>query len=164
MGRLQAPEVGKASYHCEQAPHGAPVTSGVMTATECHLLLFSLPWEHTRPAAATAKCSGHAQNLPENHCHVKGPATRSRLHHLPMGPCYCQRPGNQAGATSPAHCFDLPGSIHRPAPLCQGDNNLHTQRKETAGIQTKSSRDINNNNNNDDDDDPSQSTQGRLHI
>ena len=28
------------------------------TATEHHQLLLSLPWEHTSPAAATAKCSG----------------------------------------------------------------------------------------------------------
>ena len=28
------------------------------TATKHHMLLLSLPWEHTHPAAATAKCSG----------------------------------------------------------------------------------------------------------
>ena len=47
---------------CEQAPLAAPCTSEVTTeegiVTENHLLLFSLSWEHTRPAAATAKCSG----------------------------------------------------------------------------------------------------------
>ena len=27
-------------------------------ATKHHMLLFSLPWEHTHPAAAISKCSG----------------------------------------------------------------------------------------------------------
>ena len=47
---------------CEQAPPVAPVTSEFGkkegTATEHHPLLLSLPWEHTCPTAATAKCSG----------------------------------------------------------------------------------------------------------
>ena len=52
---------------CEWAPTVAPVISGVgkkkkkkkiSTATEYYPLLLSLPWEHTCPAAATAKHSG----------------------------------------------------------------------------------------------------------
>ena len=50
---------------CEWAPPATPVTSGVGkkeknegTATKDHTLLLSLPWEHTCPAAATAKHSG----------------------------------------------------------------------------------------------------------
>ena len=42
----------------EQAPLVAPVTSKEGTAIEHNLLLLSLPWELTHPAAATAKCSG----------------------------------------------------------------------------------------------------------
>ena len=45
----------------EQAPLAAPVTSEGTTeegtVTEYHLLSLSHPWEHTLPAAATAKCS-----------------------------------------------------------------------------------------------------------
>ena len=47
---------------CEQAPPVTPVTSEVDkkegTATEHHLMLPSLLWEFTCPAATTAKCSG----------------------------------------------------------------------------------------------------------
>ena len=46
----------------EQTPLSAPFTSRVPqeegTVTEHHLLVLSYLWEHTRPAAATAKCSG----------------------------------------------------------------------------------------------------------
>ena len=42
----------------DQASPVAPVTSGEGTATEGHLLLLSLTWEHTQPAMAFAKCSG----------------------------------------------------------------------------------------------------------
>ena len=49
----------------EWAPPVPPLTSWVAKnekkegiATKYHTLLFSLPWEHTHPAAATAKCSG----------------------------------------------------------------------------------------------------------
>lgn len=48
---------------CELAPLVAPVTSEGTTeegiVTEHHLLLLLHPWEHTRPAAATAKPLGH---------------------------------------------------------------------------------------------------------
>ena len=61
-GRCGFPPLGT----CEWAPPATPVISGVGkrkkegTATKHHTLLTSLPWEHTRPAAATAKCSeGH---------------------------------------------------------------------------------------------------------
>ena len=46
----------------------------------------------------------------------QGPATRSSLCHLPIGPCHYQGPSNQVLATSPAHCLHLPGSTHRPYP------------------------------------------------
>ena len=42
----------------------------------------------------------------------QSPATRSSLHHLPMGHCHCQGPRNQALATRHAYCLHLPGSIH----------------------------------------------------
>ena len=43
----------------------------------------------------------------------QGPATRSTLLHLPMGPCRCQGPSNQALAATLAHCLHLPGNTHR---------------------------------------------------
>ena len=102
----------------EQTPPAVPVTSEVgteeRTVTELHLLLLLLPWEYTRPAVATAKCSGFHVHLPEGHCHIQGPAIRSRLHHLPMGPGHCQGLSNQALDTSPAHCLHLPGSNCSP--------------------------------------------------
>ena len=46
----------------EQEPLAAPTTSGGTTVEgnviEHHLLLCSLPWDHTSPSAATAKFSG----------------------------------------------------------------------------------------------------------
>ena len=46
----------------EQERLAVPTTSEGTTeedmATEYHLLLLSIPWEHTCPAAATAECSG----------------------------------------------------------------------------------------------------------
>ena len=48
------------------APPATPVTLVVgkkekkVTATKHHILLLSLPWEYTCPAAATAKCSGQS--------------------------------------------------------------------------------------------------------
>ena len=41
-----------------------------------------------------------------------GPATRSCMHHLPMGPCHCQGPSNQALATGTVHYLHLPGGMH----------------------------------------------------
>ena len=57
----------------EQAPLVAPITSEEGIAIEHYLLLFSLPWELTHPAAATAKCSGHIVNLPKAHYHFPEP-------------------------------------------------------------------------------------------
>ena len=57
----------------EQAPLVAPITSEEGIAIEHYLLLLSLPWELTHPAAATAKCSGHLVNLPKAHYHFPGP-------------------------------------------------------------------------------------------
>jgi len=60
----------------EQAPPTAPVILEVSreegTATKYHLLLLSLPWEHTHPAAAIVKCSGCCLHLPEGHCYFPG--------------------------------------------------------------------------------------------
>ena len=46
----------------KQEPLAVPTTSEGTTeedtVTKHHLLLLSLPWEHTRPSAATAKRSG----------------------------------------------------------------------------------------------------------
>ena len=42
----------------EQAPPAVPITSEEGIAIKHKLLLLSLPWEHTHPAAATAKHSG----------------------------------------------------------------------------------------------------------
>ena len=52
---------------CEQALPVAPGISEIIKekgTTTKHHLLFSLPWEFTRPAAATAKCSGHLPPTP----------------------------------------------------------------------------------------------------
>ena len=47
----------------EQAPLVVPVTSEEGIAIKHYLLLLSLPWELTHPAAATVKCCGHLVNL-----------------------------------------------------------------------------------------------------
>lgn len=70
-GRYGLPPLGA----CEWAPPAVPVTSGVSkkkkkkrekkkegTGTKHHTLLLSPSWEHTRPAAATAKGSGQRLN------------------------------------------------------------------------------------------------------
>ena len=61
----------------EQSPPVAPVTLEVSTkegtATEHHLLLLSLPWASTHPAAATARCSRDHLHLPEGHWYFPGP-------------------------------------------------------------------------------------------
>ena len=64
VGRCGLPPLGA----CEWAPPAAPVTSGVGkkkegTATKHHTLLLSPPWEHTRPAADTAKCSRQSPDI-----------------------------------------------------------------------------------------------------
>ena len=57
----------------EQAPLAAPITSEEDIAIKHYLLLVSLPWELTNPAAAIAKCSGHLINLLKTHYHFPGP-------------------------------------------------------------------------------------------
>ena len=55
----------------DQAPLAVPISSEGNTeenvVIEHYLLLLSLSWELTHPAAATAKCSGHLLNLPKAH-------------------------------------------------------------------------------------------------
>ena len=51
----------------EQAPLASSITSEEGIAIEHYLLLLSLPWELTHPAAAIPKCSGHLINLPKAH-------------------------------------------------------------------------------------------------
>ena len=56
----------------EQAPPVVPITSEEGIAIKHKLLLLSLPWELTHPAAATAKCAGLA-DLPRAYDHFPGP-------------------------------------------------------------------------------------------
>ena len=55
----------------EQAPPAVPIISeeGI---TIKHKLLLSLPGELTHPALATAKCSGHLEDLPRAYYHFPG--------------------------------------------------------------------------------------------
>ena len=57
----------------EQAPPVVPITSEEGIAIKHKLLLLSLPWELMHPAAATAKCSGHLEDLPRAYYHFPGP-------------------------------------------------------------------------------------------
>ncbi len=57
----------------EQAPLASSITSEEGIAIEHYLLLLSLPWELTHPAVATAKCSGHLEDLPRAYYHFPGP-------------------------------------------------------------------------------------------
>ena len=57
----------------KQAPPVIPITSEEGTAIKHKLLLLSVPWELTHPAAATAKCSGHLEDLPRTYYHFSGP-------------------------------------------------------------------------------------------
>ena len=59
----------------------------------------------------------------------QGPETRSSLHHLPVGPCYCQGPSNQALATILAHCPHLPWST-RSTPS-RGYPPVHMEKRDT---------------------------------
>ena len=100
----------------EQAPPKSPVTSEVGreegTDTKYHLLLLSLPGNaHTLPLPLP-NAPVTAYTCPTVTITSQVPATRSRLHYPPMGPCHCQRPINQALATSLAHCLHLPGSTY----------------------------------------------------
>ena len=64
-----------------RVPEGAPLVASVSSegtteediVTEYHLLMHSLPWELTHPAAATATCPGHFINLPKADYHFPGP-------------------------------------------------------------------------------------------
>ena len=97
---------------CEQVPPAALVTSDVSkeegSATEHHPLLLSLLGN--TPALLlplpNAPCTAYICQITVT---SQGPASRSSMHHLPDGPCQCQETSNQTLATSPAHCFHLPG-------------------------------------------------------
>jgi len=60
----------------EQAPPAVPVTSEEGIAIKHKLLLLSLPnmnsGEFMHPAAATAKCSGHLEDLTRAYYHFPG--------------------------------------------------------------------------------------------
>ena len=125
-----------------------PVTSGFAveegTATEYHLLLLFLPWEHTHTAVATAKGSGCHLYLPEGHCHFPGSCNQEQPvphtpHPLAVGPCHCQGPSNQALTSGPSIAsISLEVCAgHIPHTPYQVDNRLHTLRKERASIQSK---------------------------
>ena len=53
-----------------QPPQEGTTEEGIVT--KHHLMLLSLPWELTCPAAATTKCSGDLLNLPKSHNHFPG--------------------------------------------------------------------------------------------
>ena len=57
----------------EQVQPVVPITSEEGIAIKHKLLLLSLPWEHMHPAAATAKCSGHLEDLSRAHYYFPGP-------------------------------------------------------------------------------------------
>ena len=119
----------------EEAPSVTPVTTGVSaeegTATDHHLLLLSLPWEDTCPAAASAKCSGTVYA-----CMGSLPLPRSLL----PGAAFTISPQVLAIVKGPKirHSLEVCGP-YTSTPSYQGENSLHTLRKETASIQTKSS-------------------------
>ena len=104
LGSLQWRALQSSTIHCGSHYPG-----------KVHTLLLPLP-KALGPACTSLRVTVTSQ----------GPATRSSLCHIPMGPFHCQGPSNQALATVPAHT------------LYQGDNSLHTLRKETESIQTES--------------------------
>ena len=122
-----------------------------------HLQLNTLRWEHTHPAVATAKGSGHCLHLLNGLCHCPGPCnpdqpvsappymslplSRARIQALPIAPISLQAHADH----TPAH------------PLSRGEH-LHTLRKETANIQIKSRLHAKRNSK------PSKDTQGCSHI
>ena len=57
----------------EQALPAVPITSDEGIAIKHKMLLISLPWALTHPAAATTKCSGQLVDLPGAHYHFSGP-------------------------------------------------------------------------------------------
>ena len=107
---------------CEQAPPIAPITSEVSkgegTATMHHPLLLSLPWEHTCPASATAKCSGPHLHMPD-HCHIPGPCNEEQpvqhlLHGLSKTVCFLH--GLQVAGQTTTVISNSRG-VHRLPPL-----------------------------------------------
>ena len=56
-----------------QTPTEVPITSEEGNAIEHWLLLLALPWKLSHPTAATAKCSGHLEDLPRAYYHFPGP-------------------------------------------------------------------------------------------
>ena len=125
----------------------APVTSwdtaAEGNATECLLLLLSLPWKHTCPAVATAKGSWCHLHLPEGHCHFPGLYNQEQPAAPPMGPHHCQGLSNQTSSgyrpcPLPPSPWNLAQIVHQHTPY-QVDNSLQTLSKESGCIQTKSS-------------------------
>ena len=57
----------------DKAPPGFPITSEVGIVIKDKLLWFSLPWELTRSAVATDKCSGYLEDMPRAYYHFPGP-------------------------------------------------------------------------------------------
>ena len=57
----------------EKTPLVAIITLEEDIVVKHYLLLLSIPWELTHPAAASAKFSGHLVNLPKAHYHFPGP-------------------------------------------------------------------------------------------
>ena len=122
----------------EQAPPVAPVISEVGTEegianTHCcshtpgnaHILPLPLP--NALGAAYTflnLAATSHSSAATSHSA-----ATRRSLCNLPMGPCHCQGPSNQALATSPAHCLHLPGSMH--STLSRGYKPPHTEERDS---------------------------------
>ena len=102
----------------EQGPPEAPVTSGVTTekgtATEHNLLLFLLPWEHTCPAVATAKDSGHHLHHLEGLCHFPAPCNQEQPAPPPCRSLTVSRDQQPGTGYGPCPLFHLPGRTHRP--------------------------------------------------
>ena len=130
---------------CAQASPVALVASGISAdaeegnATECHPLLLSLPWECTHMLLLLPNALGATYTSLSVTATSKAPATKSSLHHLPMGPCHCQGPSNQALATRPVHCLHSPWK-HTQAIYqhpYQGDNCLRTIGKRQQASTTK---------------------------
>lgn len=108
-----------------------------------HGLLPPPPWEHTHPIKAIAKGSGSCPHLPKGHCHYRGPCNQE----WPSAPTSPRVATTAKGPTN-KRCLQTPATVLSsmeecagcvPAYLHQGDNGLHTLRKETPSIQTKRS-------------------------
>ena len=59
----------------EQAPPVFPIILEESIIIKHKLLLLLLAWELTHPAVATAKCSGHLEDLPRAYYHFPGPCS-----------------------------------------------------------------------------------------